>query len=111
MRHPEDGDLINCGETADHILEFGGPDVEAAGHDHVVDAVDDVEVSVVVQPTDVSGEQPAVAQSAVSELRRVPDPRHLAIAANRDFTFLPNRHGCVVAVSDLDFGEWDHPAR
>src|SRR5271170_6146190 len=48
VRHAEHHYLTDAGQRADDPLEFGRPDVEAAGNDHVVLAVDHVQVAVVV---------------------------------------------------------------
>ena len=42
------------------MLDVGGMDVVAAPDDHVLAPADDVEVPVVVQPAQVSGDQPPV---------------------------------------------------
>ena len=46
----------------EHPLHLGAGDVLAAGHDHVLEPVDDVEVAVVVEHADVAGVEPAAGE-------------------------------------------------
>src|SRR6185503_4258751 len=55
------GDLHDTGVPGEHILDLERVDVLAPGHDHVVDAADHPEVAVLVDPPDVAGAIPAVA--------------------------------------------------
>src|SRR5450755_3568156 len=53
VRNAEYHDLADPGHGGDDLLQLGRPDVEAAGDDHVVDPVDDVQEAVLVQSADV----------------------------------------------------------
>ena len=46
----------------EHALDLGAGDVLTAGHDHVLEPVDDVEVPVVVAHADVAGVEPAAGE-------------------------------------------------
>src|SRR5688572_25450564 len=57
----EDASLADGGVGAEHALDLCGIDVLAAGDDHVVTAVEDVEVAVGVEVAGVTRVQPAAA--------------------------------------------------
>src|SRR5690606_16031757 len=56
----------------DDLLDLPRVDVEAAGDDHVLLPVDDVEVSILIHAGDVAGPQPPVPQGLGGFLRFVP---------------------------------------
>ena len=55
---PDDGRFDHRLVLVQHALDLGAGDVLAAGHDHVLEPVDDVEVPVVVLHADVAGVEP-----------------------------------------------------
>ena len=55
----DDRDLDHRLVLVEHALDLGAGDVLAAGHDHVLEPIDDVEVAVVVPHADVAGVEPA----------------------------------------------------
>ena len=59
---PDDGGLDHRLVLVEHPLDLGAGDVLAAGHDHVLEPVDDVEVAVVVLHADVAGVEPAAGE-------------------------------------------------
>src|SRR6185369_8775356 len=70
---------------ADRAFDLGRIDVLAAGDDHVLDAVVDVEVAVLVQVAGVAGAQPAVAaERPGGRFRQVPVAGHVGAGAGRD---------------------------
>ena len=52
--------IPDAGILPQHRLQLGGIDVLAAGDHHVLLAVDDPEIAVLVEPADVAGAEPAV---------------------------------------------------
>jgi hypothetical protein len=56
----EDGRFVDRGVLVDRGLDLGRVDVLAGAQDHVLDAVLDVEVPVVVDVAQVAGSQPPV---------------------------------------------------
>ena len=52
----------DVGVLVERLLDLGGIDVLAAGDDHVLDPVDDIDEAVLVHIAAVAGVQPAVAQ-------------------------------------------------
>ena len=53
--HADRGRLDDVGVSADEVLDLGRKDVLAAGDDHLVVAATDVEQTVAVQTTDITG--------------------------------------------------------
>src|SRR3954452_11241727 len=62
VRDAEDRDLGDTIELVDRLLDLAGGDVLAAGLDHVLLAVDDVELAGLVDVPEVAGVEPAVAE-------------------------------------------------
>ena len=61
VRLADDGDLAHAGMAREDVLDLERVDVLAARDDHVVDAAVEPEVAVLVEPPDVAGAVPAVA--------------------------------------------------
>src|SRR3954468_7997180 len=70
--HADDSNLHDAGMGGEGVLHLDRVDVLAAGHDHVVDAVDELEVAVLVESAEVAGEVPAVAEHLRGRVRVVP---------------------------------------
>ena len=99
--HRDFGDI---GVVADRALDFGGIDVLAAGDDHVLDAVVDVEVAVLVHVAGIAGAQPAVAVERLGgRLRQVPVAHHVGAGAGGDLADLAGRQPLAVGVEDREF--------
>ena len=92
------------------VLELGGPDVEASGDDHVVLAVEDVDVPVLVDPPHVAGEDPVVDETLLGCPFVLPEPQHLAVAAQGDLPDFADGQRLGVVVDDLQSGEGQRPA-
>src|ERR1035438_3817488 len=71
-----------------HLLDFGGVDVEAAGDDHVFGAVDDEQVIVVVEVADIPGVVPSVPGGFPGGLRVLVVARHDQRTAGDDLAAL-----------------------
>ena len=54
--------------AGDDLLHLPGPHLEAAGLDHILLAIDDEQVTVFIQITQVAGEKPALALDLVDSL-------------------------------------------
>src|SRR5207237_8896556 len=78
----------HVGMREQHILDVARKNVEAAAQDQILLAVNDVQIAVVIQMTDVSRMQPAVPQCCCSLLLRVPVAGHDAWPANADLAVL-----------------------
>ena len=57
----------DVGVRDQRLLDLGGIDVDAARHDHVLDAIGDEEEAVLVEVADVAGAIEAVAEHVVAE--------------------------------------------
>ena len=68
----DDGDLADAGMAREDVLDLERVDVLAARDDHVVESAVEPEVAVLVEPPDVAGVVPAVADRLVVGVRTVP---------------------------------------
>ncbi len=107
MGDPDHGDLSDTVDVDDLGLDLGGVDVHASGDDHVVLAVEQVQEAVGVEPADVSGEQPSVAQRAGRGVGSVVVADHRVLGRRDDLTDLADRDGFTGIVDDADFGHRD----
>jgi hypothetical protein len=69
VRKADDGALGDGGMEGDGVLDLSRIDVLATGDDHVLEAVDDVEVALIVEVSAVAGVHPAVADGSPGLLR------------------------------------------
>ena len=69
VRDADDGDLRDGGVGRDRVLDLDGVHVLAAGDDHVVQPVDEVDVAVGVDVADVAGVVPAAARTRALSVR------------------------------------------
>ena len=79
-----DGGLTHRRVRVEHVLDLRRIDVEAGGDDHVLQAVADREVAVVVAHADVAGVKPAVTDRLRGVLGTVPVAEHDVGSANHD---------------------------
>jgi len=70
------------------IFDLGGVDVLATGDDHVLDAIDDEQVTAGVEVSGVAGMHPPVAEHFCGLLRFVPVSEHDVAAERDDFAHL-----------------------
>ena len=85
------------------LLNLGRVDVEPAGDDHVLLAIDDIDVAVFVLQADIAGAVPAVGgRDLVGGLLVLVIAGHHQGAAYDDFAPLARRQDVLVIVHDLD---------
>src|SRR6266480_4818581 len=72
----DDGGGGDVGVGGQHVLHFLGIDVEPAADDHVVLAIDDIDVAVVVAPGHVPGVDPPVPDDFGGEFGPLPVAAH-----------------------------------
>ncbi|MNO74353.1 hypothetical protein D3C76_653490 [compost metagenome] len=89
--------------AGDGGLDLGGIDVLAAGHDHVLDPVADVDETVLVHVAAVAGVHPAAPQRLGGGFRLVPVAHHHVRATHGDLADGAARHFVVVGVDDAHF--------
>jgi hypothetical protein len=94
-RHLED-----AGMTADDLLDLARVDVGAPADDHVLLAIGDEQIAILVEVADVAGVQPAAAQGLGRRLRLVPVALHHDVAAYHDLAELAGRARLVLVVDD-----------
>src|SRR5260370_1015513 len=61
VRHADDGCQAYGRVGHQPLFDFTWVDVEAAANNHILHAVDDVEIAIFVAPPDVAGVEPAMA--------------------------------------------------
>ena len=96
--HADDRGLGDRGMREEHVLDDAGIHVLAAGDDHVLDAVLDEQVAVVIDAPDVAGVQPSVGERLRGLVRALPIAAHQLRAAREDlagFSSRPRRIACV----------------
>src|SRR5580692_6800667 len=99
---PDDRDFAHLRQLVDDALDLGGGDVLAAGDDHVLLAVGEIEKAFVVEVTDVAGAEPVSEEGGLRLLRVLPvAARHLR-SAQADFAVLAGGQAVAVIVADLD---------
>ncbi|MNW49790.1 hypothetical protein D3C74_272240 [compost metagenome] len=59
-----------------YLFNFTRIDVISAGNNQILASVQDIEVTILIHPSQVAGQQPTVAQGLVRLLRTVPIPAH-----------------------------------
>ena len=91
VRHADERDLGDLGVRGQDVLHLGAVDVLAARDDHVLLAVDHVEVAVLVLPDEVAGVEPAAAEGLGGLVRLVPVLLHHHRAAIHDLADLALR--------------------
>ena len=91
----------------EHVLDLGAVDVLAAGDDHVLLAVDDVDEALFVHPAQIAGVEPAAGERLRGRLGLVPVAGHQRRAAVDDLADLARRDVVHVVVDDprLDVGD------
>ena len=103
----DDGGLVDARELVDELLHFARVDVLAHADDHVLEAIDDVEVAVFVRARDVARMEPAAAQRILRRFRHIPVAEHDVVAAHDELAALAFRHfvSCGVDELPLDAGD------
>ncbi len=105
---PDDGDVFDRGvfrENAGHLTRF---DVLTAREDPVVEPVEHVQVSVLVDPSHVAGVEPVRSERRAGRLRSEVS-RGYRRAVHDDLARLARRHGRSVLVDDGDVGPEERP--
>src|SRR5258705_11744887 len=91
--------IRNCNDRAfshtlvleDRVLDFAGINVLAARDDHILQAIDDEDESVLVHPGAVAGMQPSVAQRSRCLFRLAPVTEHYTASALCNLSTRPAR--------------------
>ena len=66
LGNSDDGALRDRRMLRHAVFDFGGIDIFAAGNDHVLDAIDDIDVTILVHVFAIAGVHPAVDDSFFS---------------------------------------------
>ena len=99
--HPDDRGFGDGGVLVERGLDLGGVHVLAAADDDVLQAVDDVQVSVLVEPAHVAGSEPAVVgQRGRGRLGVVEVAAEHGRAPQPDLAGLAGRHRLAVRAGD-----------
>ncbi len=98
---PDTGDLGDRRVLVEGLLDLPRVDVVATADDHLLLAVDDEEVAVLIDPRHVAGEQPAVPHHLRGRVRAIPVALHHGVAPDRDLADLSGGQVVAVVVDDL----------
>ena len=110
VRNADHRDHRDIGMGREHILHLTRKDVEAAGDDHVLLAVEDEHVAALVLARDVAGVQPAVLQGLGRHVRPLPVFLHHMRRAHADFARLAGGDLPILVVEDADLAGRDRHA-
>ena len=99
----DNGDLIDARELVDELLDLARVDVLAHADDHVLDAVDDEVVAVLVDLHHVGRMQPAAAHDIARDVRQVPVAEHDVAAFDDELARLAHGDRVTVRIDDLVF--------
>ena len=98
--YTDDRDFRYARELVYELLDLAWVYVLAHADDHILDAVDDVDVAVGVGPHDVARVQPAAAQRLFRSFLEVPVAEHDIGAPDDELARLAERHLAAVAADD-----------
>src|SRR4029450_10342374 len=107
VRHADHRAVLHRGMAPQHLLDLAGEDVEAAGDDHVLLAIDDVDEAVLVDNADVAGMVPAEGRGLARRGLVVVVAQHDQAAAHHDLAALAARQDTARLVHHLH----PHPPR
>ena len=102
VRHANDSRARDRRMPGKHILDFSRKDVETAGDDHVLAAIDDVEKTVGIATRKIAGVEPAVAKRLGRLLRLFPVAGHHQWPATADLADLAIGHLIAVVIEQPD---------
>jgi len=105
--HADNGDHRDIGVLGQHVLDLARKDVEPAGDDHVLLAVEDEHVAALVRARDIAGMQPAVLQGFRGLLRPLPVSGHHMRRAHADLAGLSGFDFTVVVAENFDVAGGD----
>lgn len=88
-----------------HRLDLRRIDILAARHDHVLQPIDDRDISVRIHPPDIAGVHPAVAQHRCGFLGPPPIAEHDVGTANGDLTRHPSGGLAAIGCNDPYFAD------
>jgi len=109
-RHRNASGFAHGGMLVQDALHLPRPHLVAAGDDHVLLAVDDVEPALLVHEPDVTGVQVASGQRVLGLLRLVPVPGDDLRAAGHELAVLAGGDLVALLVDDLHHGVEDRHA-
>ena len=82
-------------------------DVLAARNDHVLRAVNDENVALLIPCCDIAGPHPAVAECLLREVRAAPVTQHVGFGAHNNLTraLAISGDGLAIGIDDADLGD------
>ena len=102
VRDADHRHLRNCRVGVDRLLDLDRVHVLAAGHDHVVQPIDEVDVALVVHVADVAAVVPPVPQRTLGLLGAVPVLAQEISAAETHLSFQTGCQAFAVAILNAD---------
>ena len=109
IRNRDDGSLVDVGMCRESFLHLERGNVFASTDDDVFPAINNKDVTILVNGSHVSGVKPSPAQGFGTGLGLLPVARHNTIAASDDFTHGLGiaRHILVVEIHDTKLNPGD----
>ena len=97
----DDGGFADARELIDELFDFARVDVLAHADDHVLEAIDDVDVALFVGAGDVARMEPAAAQRVLRRVGQVPVAEHDVVALDDELAGLTFGDFLAVGVNEL----------
>src|SRR5260370_33938324 len=108
--HADHRDIGDRGMAEERALHFRRIDVLATRDDHVLDAIINVEITILVAVAGIPGMEPTVADGPRRRLRQGPISEHYLVRAADHFADLAGRQLLSGGVGHLDLGAIEGPA-
>ena len=97
----ENSDLFYGRMFVQKFLHFGRPHFKARHVDHVLDPIDNKDVALIVQHSDIAGMQPPVPQCVLGFGGLFPISFHDSRTADTDFAPFADRHFAIILIQNF----------
>ncbi len=95
VRNTDDDDFLDRGMLIDRLLDHLRVDVEPAGNDHVLLAIDQIEIAIAVHVADVAGQKAVADEGFSGFLFAIPVAARDVRTTDADFSGLPDRQNLL----------------
>ncbi len=112
VRAADHGALFHTGKAVDHLLDLARVDVHSMDQQHVLEPINDVQISIAVHPSQVARMKPAVADCFCGFIGIVKVAAHHVRTADADLAHFARRKHPAAFVADRNLDVFDrHAAR